>query len=59
MWSDIETSEDLLVCFVFVVDNILIFLQNAFNNCRNITKINKIILLNKNNDVILKRNYKY
>ena len=52
MWSDIETSEDLLVCFVFVVDNILIFLQNAFNNCRNITKINKIILLNKYNDVI-------
>lgn len=27
MWSDIETSEDLLVCIVFVVDNILIFLQ--------------------------------
>lgn len=27
MCSDIETSEDLLVCFVFVVDNILIFLQ--------------------------------
>lgn len=27
MCSDIETSEDLLVCIVFVVDNILIFLQ--------------------------------
>lgn len=59
MWSDIETSEDLLVCFVFVVDNILIFLQNTFNNCRYITKTNEIILLYKNNGVILKRNYKY
>lgn len=27
MCSDIETSEDLLVCSVFVVDNILIFLK--------------------------------
>lgn len=59
MWSDIETSEDLLVCFVFVVDNILIFLQNTFNNCRYVTKTNEIILLYKNNGVILKRNYKY
>lgn len=59
MWSDIETSEDLLVCFVFVVDNTLIFLQNTFNNCRYVTKTNEIILLYKNNGVILKRNYKY